>query len=60
MANIINSNCKRCPYFKAGNCSGDDKKCICKFCPRNISTCITVKWCRETESPLVIEDRLEG
>ncbi|QCX34567.1 hypothetical protein FDN13_13140 [Caloramator sp. E03] len=60
MVKIINSNCKKCPYLKAGSCSGEDKQCICRFCPRNIATCITVKWCRETESPLIIEYRSEG
>ncbi|SKA84982.1 hypothetical protein SAMN05443428_10695 [Caloramator quimbayensis] len=54
MSKIINSNCKRCPYYSK-NCNGDDSQCICRFCPRNISNCVTVRWCRETESPFVVE-----
>lgn len=56
MSNVINSNCRKCPYFISKRCSGDDGACICKYCPRNIKMCITVKWCRETESPIVFEE----
>ncbi|WP_291964575.1 hypothetical protein [Caloramator sp.] len=53
---MVNSNCKKCIYFKEGKCNGEDVSCICKFCPRNLSICITTRWCRETESPVTFED----
>lgn len=53
---VINSNCKKCIFLKDGRCDGEDKSCMCKFCPRNLSICIVTKWCRETESPITFEE----
>lgn len=56
MDKIINSNCKKCPDFLKEKCDGGDSKCMCRFCPRNLEACLTVKWCRESESPIIIEN----
>jgi hypothetical protein len=53
---MVNSNCKKCPDYRNGNCTALDIQCLCKFCPRNIEMCIRVKWCRETESSIVFEE----
>ncbi|KYH31678.1 hypothetical protein CLTEP_23410 [Clostridium tepidiprofundi DSM 19306] len=47
-------NCKKCPEFLNGNCDGNDEKCMCRRCPRNLSECLVTRYCRETESPLEI------
>lgn len=56
MVKVINSNCKKCPDFKNLNCDGGDAHCMCRFCPRNLEACLGVKWCRESESPIIIEE----
>jgi hypothetical protein len=55
MKKIINSNCKKCVYYKEEKCNGEDKQCMCKYCPRNIEICSKTRWCRETESPAVFD-----
>ncbi|EYE87962.1 alpha/beta hydrolase [Fervidicella metallireducens AeB] len=55
MEKVINSNCKKCPEHLTNRCEGEDENCLCKFCPRNMSVCIKVKWCRETESSIIFE-----
>ena len=45
-------NCGSCPEKKLGKCSGDDLRCLCYKCPRNLGQCLCVKYCRETESVL--------
>lgn len=56
MDKVINRNCKRCVEYQNGKCSGDQVDCICRFCPRNLSICMKVRWCRETESQIVIDE----
>ena len=56
MKELVNSNCKKCPDFMNNNCKGSDPNCLCRFCPRNMSVCMKVRWCRETESQIVFED----
>jgi hypothetical protein len=53
---IVNSNCKKCPDYEKDRCNGQEIQCTCKFCPRNMSICIKVRWCRETESPVVFDE----
>jgi hypothetical protein len=61
MERVVNSNCKKCPDYINNKCSGSDVNCLCKFCPRNMSLCIKVRWCRETESQIVFESEdVEG
>ena len=48
---ILAENCKHCPEYR-GSCEGNDPGCLCARCPRNLGQCITVKYCRETESVL--------
>ncbi|MNF15366.1 hypothetical protein D3C80_2179470 [compost metagenome] len=48
-------NCAHCPEYKQGTCNGD-KDCMCYECPRNLGQCLCVKYCRETESILTIEE----
>ncbi|SHI87960.1 hypothetical protein [Clostridium intestinale] len=50
-------NCAHCPEYKKGTCNGD-KDCMCYECPRNLGQCLCVKYCRETESILTIEEEL--
>lgn len=57
MENIINSNCRKCPGFVNGDCEGNDPHCMCKFCPRNFEVCLQVKWCRESETSIIIEEK---
>lgn len=45
-------NCENCPERKNEKCNGDDVRCLCYKCPRNLSQCLCVKYCRETESVL--------
>ncbi|MEG0371114.1 MAG: hypothetical protein RR645_02340 [Clostridium sp.] len=52
MKEIINSNCKRCPDYEKKRCAADLADCLCRFCPRNLSVCVKVRWCRETESAM--------
>lgn len=56
MGTVINSNCKKCPDYINNKCDGGDLNCLCKFCPRNLSVCIEVRWCRETESQILFEN----
>jgi hypothetical protein len=44
-------NCKYCPEYKK-SCNGNDKKCLCYKCPRQLGQCLCIKYCRETESVL--------
>ncbi|KOA20061.1 hypothetical protein CLHOM_14910 [Clostridium homopropionicum DSM 5847] len=46
----IKSNCSKCIEFKNNECDGKAEDCICRKCPRNLGQCLTVKYCRETES----------
>jgi hypothetical protein len=55
MNKVINSNCKSCPDHLNNKCEGSDNQCMCKFCPRNLGLCVRVKWCRETESPVIFD-----
>lgn len=57
MTNIVNSNCRKCPDYVHSNCDGKDPHCMCKYCPRNLEVCLGVKWCRESESPIIIENK---
>lgn len=52
---VVNSNCKKCLYYKGNKCDGSDVQCLCKFCPRNIDICAKIRWCRETESQVIFE-----
>lgn len=45
-------NCDICPEKSNESCNGDDIGCFCYKCPRQLSQCICVKYCRETESVL--------
>ena len=45
-------NCKTCPEFLNNNCDGQDEKCMCKRCPRNLGKCLITRYCSETESVL--------
>lgn len=56
MEKIINSNCKKCPDFIKNRCDGGDDHCMCRYCPRNLEVCLGVKWCRESESPIILEE----
>lgn len=49
-------NCGECPEKKSGKCSGDDTRCLCYKCPRKLSQCMCVKYCRETESVLYFDE----
>ena len=40
------------PDYKNKKCSGKDMQCLCYRCPRNLSQCLCVRYCRETESVL--------
>lgn len=48
-------NCSKCPEFLSGNCDGEATDCMCKRCPRNLGECLTVRYCRETESPVYVD-----
>lgn len=48
---VLAENCKHCPEYRK-SCEGNDPGCLCCRCPRNLGQCITVKYCRETESVL--------
>jgi len=48
-------NCENCPERRSEKCNGDDVRCLCYKCPRNLSQCLCVKYCRETESVLDFE-----
>ena len=57
-------NCKYCPEFEKKRCNGDycpenctwitDEGCLCYKCPRHLGQCKCVKYCRETESILIL------
>lgn len=49
-------NCSDCPEMKNNRCDGTDLRCLCYKCPRNLSQCICVKYCRETESVLYFDE----
>lgn len=49
---IVVYNCEKCPDFKQNKCDGKEVNCMCKKCPRNLGQCLTVRYCRETESVL--------
>lgn len=49
---VYKDNCMRCPEYKDNNCNGQATDCMCKNCPRNLGECITVRYCRETESTI--------
>lgn len=51
---MISRNCGQCPDF-GEKCNGGDIYCMCLECPRDLATCIVTKYCRETESILIIE-----
>jgi hypothetical protein len=55
---ILAENCKHCPEYQL-RCDGNDSGCICFKCPRNLGQCITVKYCRETESVLDLADSID-
>ena len=48
-------NCNSCPDYKNKNCDGKATDCLCRLCPRSLSQCICVKYCRETESVLIFD-----
>ncbi len=48
------NNCLKCFDYKNNKCIGEDPKCICYRCPRNIEKCIITKYCSETESVLYL------
>lgn len=48
-------NCKYCLEFNK-TCDGTAKDCLCRRCPRNFGQCIVVKYCRETESVLFLDE----
>ncbi len=50
-------NCDYCPEYKNKTCNGDDRGCLCYVCPRNLAQCMCVKYCRETESILIFEEK---
>jgi len=56
---LVNRNCGHCPDFKK-KCAGGDSSCMCLGCPRDLATCIVTKYCRETESVLILDDYGEG
>lgn len=49
---VVRINCERCPEFKSKECDGKSNQCMCKKCPRNLGECLTVRYCRETESTI--------
>lgn len=49
-------NCKYCPDFKKQRCDGKATDCLCRACPRNMGQCLCVKYCRETESVLNLDE----
>ena len=49
-------NCAECPEMKNNRCDGNDTGCLCYKCPRNLSQCMCVKYCRETESVLFFDE----
>ena len=49
-------NCDKCPEALSKSCNGEGSDCVCKRCPRNLRQCLTTKYCRETESVIIIED----
>jgi len=55
---ILAENCKHCPEYQS-SCEGNDPGCICFGCPRNLGQCITVKYCRETESVLDLAESVD-
>jgi len=56
--NILAENCKHCPEYQQ-SCEGNDPSCLCYRCPRNLGQCITVKYCRETESVLELANSID-
>lgn len=50
---IAATNCKKCPNFLNKTCDTNVEDCMCKRCPRNLGTCLTTRYCRETESALI-------
>ena len=46
-----------CPEKEAGRCQGNDTGCLCFKCPRHLGQCRCVKYCRETESVLIFDER---
>lgn len=48
-------NCKHCKEYREKSCDGTASDCMCRRCPRNLGQCLTVRYCRETESVLMEE-----
>lgn len=46
-------NCKHCPEYKEKKCDGKADNCLCRRCPRNLGSCLMLRYCRETESALI-------
>ena len=46
-------NCKHCQEYKEKKCDGKADNCICRRCPRNLGSCLILRYCRETESALI-------
>lgn len=49
-------NCGKCTQFTDKKCDGKAYDCLCKRCPRNLSECLIVRYCRETESVLYVDE----
>lgn len=52
---VMPYNCSKCPENKK-RCNWNIEQCMCKRCPRNLAECLIVKYCRETESPIYMEE----
>lgn len=50
-------NCLYCSEREVGRCEGNDTGCLCFKCPRHLGQCRCVKYCRETESVLIFDER---
>ena len=53
-------NCLYCPEREVGRCEGNDTGCLCFKCPRHLGQCRCVKYCRETESVLIFDERQQN
>lgn len=52
----ISRNCRQCLSYINNKCDGEDDRCMCKKCPRNLGECIITRYCRETESVLEFDE----
>lgn len=53
---ILSNNCLKCYEYIKNNCRGNMSDCLCVKCPRNLGECFKVRYCRETESIIEMEE----